>query len=93
MPSRKEKQDLAKETESLKVSLSQLKKQLTALQEEGTLGIFQAQLKAKEEEVQKLEYYPFFLSEESYGTGRGWFMFRKEAAKKVGEIEDKLNKN
>lgn len=87
-----EKQDLAKETESLKVSLSQLKKQLTALQEEGTLGIFQAQLKAKEEEVQKLSTILSSSQKRVMELEEELVHVQKEAAKKVGEIEDKLNK-
>uniref|UniRef100_A0A8B9WFT1 Golgin B1 n=1 Tax=Bos mutus grunniens TaxID=30521 RepID=A0A8B9WFT1_BOSMU len=87
-----EKQDLAKETESLKVSLSQLKKQLTALQEEGTLGIFQAQLKAKEEEVQKLSTVFSSSQKRVMELEEELVNVQKEAAKKVGEIEDKLKK-
>nr|XP_020749832.1 golgin subfamily B member 1 isoform X4 [Odocoileus virginianus texanus] len=87
-----EKQDLAKETESLKVSLSQLKKQLTALQEEGTLGIFQAQLKAKEEEVQKLSTVLSSSQKRVLELEEDLVHVQKEAAKKVGEIEDKLKK-
>lgn len=76
----------------MKVSLSQLKKQLTALQE-GTLGIFQAQLKAKEEEVQKLST---ILSSSQKGImelEEELVHVQKRKLPEVGEIEDKLNKN
>ncbi|XP_027437913.2 golgin subfamily B member 1 isoform X3 [Zalophus californianus] len=87
-----EKQGLCKETESLKMSVSQLKRQLTALQEEGTLGIFQAQLKVKEEEVQKLSTTLSSSQKRIKELEEELVCVQKEAAKKVGEIEDKLKK-
>ncbi|XP_057552458.1 golgin subfamily B member 1 isoform X3 [Hippopotamus amphibius kiboko] len=87
-----EKQGLSKETESLKASLSQLKKQFTALQEEDTLGIFQAQLKAKEEEVQKLSTTLSSSQKRITELEEELIHVQKEAAKKIGEIEDKLKK-
>ncbi|XP_025730810.1 golgin subfamily B member 1 isoform X6 [Callorhinus ursinus] len=87
-----EKQGLCKETESLKMSVSQLKRQLTALQEEGTLGIFQAQLKVKEEEVQKLSTTLSSSQKRITELEEELVCVQKEAAKKVGEIEDKLKK-
>lgn len=87
-----EKQGLSKEIESLNVSVSQLKRQLTALQEEGTLGIFQAQLKVKEEEVQRLSTIVFSSQKRITELEEELVRVQKEAAKKVGEIEDKLKK-
>ncbi|XP_032725449.1 golgin subfamily B member 1 isoform X2 [Lontra canadensis] len=87
-----EKQGLSKEIESLNVSVSQLKRQLTALQEEGTLGIFQAQLKVKEEEVQRLSTILFSSQKRITELEEELVRAQKEAAKKVGEIEDKLKK-
>ncbi|XP_059954975.1 golgin subfamily B member 1 isoform X3 [Mesoplodon densirostris] len=87
-----EKLGLSKEIENLKVSLSQLKKQLTALQEEGTLGIFQTQLKAKEEEVEKLNTTLSLSQKRITELEEELVRVQKEAAKKVGEIEDKLKK-
>ncbi|XP_047591399.1 golgin subfamily B member 1 isoform X2 [Lutra lutra] len=87
-----EKQGLSKEIESLNVSVSQLKRQLTALQEEGTLGIFQAQLKVKEEEVQRLSTILFSSQKRITELEEELVRVQKEAAKKVGEIEDKLKK-
>nr|XP_030713753.1 golgin subfamily B member 1 isoform X4 [Globicephala melas] len=86
-----EKRGLSKEIENLKVSLSQLKKQLTALQEEGTLG-FQAQLKAKEGEVEKLNTTLSLSQKRITELEEELVRVQKEAAKKVGEIEDKLKK-
>ncbi|XP_026961822.1 golgin subfamily B member 1 isoform X4 [Sagmatias obliquidens] len=87
-----EKRGLSKEIENLKVSLSQLKKQLTALQEEGTLGIFQAQLKAKGGEVEKLNTTLSLSQKRITELEEELVHVQKEAAKKVGEIEDKLKK-
>ncbi|XP_045758924.1 golgin subfamily B member 1 isoform X1 [Mirounga angustirostris] len=87
-----EKQGLCKEIESLKMSVSQLKRQLTALQEEGTLGIFQAQLKVKEEEEQKLSTTLSSSQKRITELEEELVHVQKEAAKKVGEIEDKLKK-
>ncbi|XP_015107202.1 golgin subfamily B member 1 isoform X2 [Vicugna pacos] len=87
-----EKQGLSKEIENLKGSISQLKKQLTALQEEGTLGIFQAQLKVKEEEVQKLTTTLSSSQKRITELEEELVHVQKDAAKKVGEIEDKLKK-
>ncbi|XP_022370665.1 golgin subfamily B member 1 [Enhydra lutris kenyoni] len=87
-----EKQGLSKEIESLNVSVSQLKRQLTALQEEGTLGIFQAQLKVKEEEVQRLSTILFSSQKRITELEEELVRVQKEAAKKVDEIEDKLKK-
>ncbi|KAM5334694.1 golgin subfamily B member 1 isoform 2-T2 [Glossophaga mutica] len=87
-----EKQCLSREIESLKVSVSQLKKQLTALQEEGTLGRFQAQLKVKEEEVQGLSTTLSSSQKRITELEEELVHVQMEAAKKVGEIEEKMKK-
>uniref|UniRef100_A0A673U7F0 Golgin B1 n=2 Tax=Suricata suricatta TaxID=37032 RepID=A0A673U7F0_SURSU len=87
-----EKQGLSREIESLNTSISQLKRQLAALQEEGTLGIFQAELKVKEEEVQKLSTTLSSSQKRITELEKELVCVQKEAAKKVGEIEDKLKK-
>ncbi|XP_010350705.2 golgin subfamily B member 1 isoform X2 [Saimiri boliviensis] len=87
-----EKRDLFKEIESLKVSISQLKRQVTALQEEGTVGIYHAQLKVKEEELQKLSAVLSSSQKRITELEEELVCVHKEAAKKVGEIEDKLKK-
>ncbi|XP_054202199.1 golgin subfamily B member 1 isoform X3 [Homo sapiens] len=87
-----EKQDLSKEIESLKVSISQLTRQVTALQEEGTLGLYHAQLKVKEEEVHRLSALFSSSQKRIAELEEELVCVQKEAAKKVGEIEDKLKK-
>ncbi|XP_012496785.1 PREDICTED: golgin subfamily B member 1 isoform X5 [Propithecus coquereli] len=87
-----EKQGLSKEIESLNVSVSQLKRQLTALQEEGTLGMYHAQLKVKEEEVQRLSTMLSSSQKRITELEEELIYVQKDAAKKVGEIEDKLKK-
>ncbi|XP_011720454.2 golgin subfamily B member 1 isoform X6 [Macaca nemestrina] len=87
-----EKRDLSKEIESLKVSVSQLTRQVTALQEEGTLGIYHAQLKVKEEELQRLSALLSSSQKRITELEEELVCVQKEAAKKVGEIEDKLKK-
>ncbi|XP_006162688.1 golgin subfamily B member 1 isoform X3 [Tupaia chinensis] len=87
-----ERQGLFKEIESLKVSITQLKKQVTTLQEEGTLGVYHAQLKAKEEEVQRLCTTLSSSQKRITELEEELIRVQKDAAKKVGEIEDKLKK-
>ncbi|XP_016055400.1 PREDICTED: golgin subfamily B member 1 isoform X1 [Miniopterus natalensis] len=87
-----EKQGLSKEIESLKVSISQLKRELTTLQEEGTLGLFQAQLKVKEEEAQRLSTTLSSSQKRITELEEELAHVQMEAAKKVGEIEDKMKK-
>lgn len=87
-----EKQGLSKEVESLKVSIAQLNRELTALQEEGTLGLFQAQLKVKEEEVQRLSTTLSSCQNRITELEEELVHVQMEAAKKVGEIEDKMKK-
>ncbi|XP_070262390.1 golgin subfamily B member 1 isoform X1 [Myotis yumanensis] len=87
-----EKQDLSKEVESLNVSISHLKRELTALQEEGTLGLLQAQLKVKEEEIQRLSTTLSSCQNRITELEEELVHVQMEAAKKVGEIEDKMKK-
>lgn len=87
-----EKQGLSKEIESLKGSVSQLTRQLTALQEEGTVGLLQAQLKVKEEEVQRLSTTLSSSQKRITELEEELAHVEMEAAKKVGEIEDKMKK-
>ncbi|XP_054431205.1 golgin subfamily B member 1 isoform X2 [Pteronotus mesoamericanus] len=87
-----EKQCLSKEIESLKVSISRLNRELTALQEGGTLGLFQAQLKVKEEEVQRLNITLSSSQKRITELEEELVHVQMEAAKKVGEIEEKMKK-
>ncbi|XP_027701089.1 golgin subfamily B member 1 isoform X2 [Vombatus ursinus] len=87
-----EKQILTKEIESLKTSVSQLKCQMATLQEGGSLGEFQAQLKGGEEEVQRLGITLSLSQKKVTELEEELARVQKEAAKKVGEIEEKLKK-
>ncbi|XP_043846403.1 golgin subfamily B member 1 isoform X2 [Dromiciops gliroides] len=87
-----EKQTLIKEIESLKMSVSQLKSQVKTLQEGGSLGDFQAQLKGGEEEVQRLGITLSLSQKKVTELEEELVRVQKEAAKKVGEIEEKLKK-
>ncbi|XP_036907418.1 golgin subfamily B member 1 isoform X2 [Sturnira hondurensis] len=87
-----EKQCLSKEIERLKVSVSQLERELTALQEEGILGRFQAQLKVKEEEVQGLSTTLSSSQKRITELEEELVHVQMEAAKKVGEVEEKMKK-
>ncbi|XP_041528730.1 golgin subfamily B member 1 isoform X2 [Microtus oregoni] len=77
-----EKQGLSTEIESLKI-------QVAALQEEGTLG---AQLKAKEEEVQRLSVALSSSQKRTADLEEELVSVQKEATRKVSEIEDALKK-
>ncbi|XP_051005842.1 golgin subfamily B member 1 isoform X2 [Acomys russatus] len=80
-----EKQGLSKEVEYLK-------RQLTALQEEGPLGVCHAQLTVKEEEVQRLNMALSSQEKRRAALEEELACVQKDAARKVSEIEDKLRK-
>lgn len=87
-----EKKGLSKEIDNLQSCVSQLKRQVTTLQEEGTLGMFQAQLNTKEEEVQILNSTLSFSQKRIAELEEELIQVQKEATKKVGEVEEKLKK-
>ncbi|XP_048202699.1 golgin subfamily B member 1 [Perognathus longimembris pacificus] len=87
-----EKFGLSKEVESLKSSVSQMKKQVTALQEEGTLGVYHAQLNAKEEEVERLNTVLSSSQKRITELEEELVSVQKEASRRVEEMEDKLKK-
>ncbi|XP_068935738.1 golgin subfamily B member 1 [Petaurus breviceps papuanus] len=87
-----EKQILTEEIESLQTSVSQLKCQVTTLQEGASLEDFQAQLKGGEEEVQRLGITLSLSQKKVTELEEELVRVQKEAAKKVGEIEEKLKK-
>lgn len=80
-----EKQGLSKEIENLT-------RQVTALQEEGTVGIYLAQLKVKEEEVQQLNVALSSSQKRTADLEEELVCVQKEATRKVSEIEEKLKK-
>ncbi|XP_027268528.1 golgin subfamily B member 1 isoform X19 [Cricetulus griseus] len=73
----------------LSTELESLKRQVAALQEEGTLG---AQLKDKEEEVQRLNAALSSSQKRAAELEEELVCVQKEATRKVSEIEDKLKK-
>uniref|UniRef100_A0A8C5P0T3 Golgin B1 n=1 Tax=Jaculus jaculus TaxID=51337 RepID=A0A8C5P0T3_JACJA len=80
-----EKRGLSQETESLRA-------QVTALQEEGTVGMYHAQLKVEEEEVQRVSAALSSSQKRITELEEELACVRKEATRKVGEIEAKLKK-
>ncbi|XP_052014308.1 golgin subfamily B member 1 isoform X4 [Apodemus sylvaticus] len=80
-----EKQVLSKEIKNLKM-------QLTTLEEEGTLGVYRAQLREKEEEVQRLTVALSSSQKRTADLEEELICVQKEATRKVNEIEDKLKK-
>lgn len=88
----KEKQSLSQEIESLNGSISHLKRQVAALQEEGTLGIYHAQLKIKEEEVHRLTVTLSSSQKRITELEEKLICVQNEATRKVDEMEEKLKK-
>ncbi|KAM5281114.1 LOW QUALITY PROTEIN: golgin subfamily B member 1-like [Ctenodactylus gundi] len=87
-----EKQGFCKDIENLQVSTSQLKREVTALKEEGALGVYHAQLKVKEEEVQRLSMTLSSSQKRITELEKQLACVQKEATRKVGEMEEKLKK-
>ncbi|XP_008841142.1 golgin subfamily B member 1 isoform X2 [Nannospalax galili] len=87
-----EKQSLTKEIENLKASVSHLNRQVSALQEEDALGVYHTQLKGKEEELHRLSSALSSSQQRIMELEEELVCVQKEATRKVGEIEDKLEK-
>ncbi|EDK97946.1 mCG141708, isoform CRA_a [Mus musculus] len=83
---------LQKEKQGLSKEIKNLQTQLTALQEEGTLGVYHAQLKAKEEELQRLNMALSSSQKRTADLEEELVCVQKEATRKVSEIEDQLKK-
>ncbi|XP_075821115.1 golgin subfamily B member 1 isoform X8 [Microtus pennsylvanicus] len=77
------------EKQGMSTEIESLKRQVAALQEEGTLG---AQLKAKEEEVQRLSVALSSSQKRTADLEEELVSVQKEATRKVSEIEDTLKK-
>ncbi|CAO2631711.1 Golgin subfamily B member 1 [Lemmus lemmus] len=77
------------EKQGLSTEIENLKRQVAVLQEEGTLG---AQLKAKEEEVQRLNVALSSSQKRTADLEEELVSVQKEATRKVNEIEDELKK-
>ncbi|XP_076404945.1 golgin subfamily B member 1 isoform X6 [Peromyscus maniculatus bairdii] len=80
---------LQEEKRALSTEVEGLKRHVAALQEEGTLG---AQLKVKEEEVQRLNVALSSYQKRTADLEEELICVQKEATQKVSEIEDKLKK-
>ncbi|XP_052596587.1 golgin subfamily B member 1 isoform X4 [Peromyscus californicus insignis] len=80
---------LQEEKHALSTEVESLKRHMEALQEEGTLG---AQLKVKEEEVQRLSVALSSSQKRATDLEEELVCVQKEATRKVSEIEDKLKK-
>ncbi|NXL67042.1 GOGB1 protein, partial [Chordeiles acutipennis] len=89
---REDKVSMSKEIETLMSSLSQVQSEMTALREGGPIVECQAQLKAQEEEAQELSH-KLSLSQKRITELEGELVcVQRDAAKRVGEAEDKLRK-
>ncbi|KAL6029948.1 hypothetical protein STEG23_028876, partial [Scotinomys teguina] len=77
------------ENRGLSTEVESLRRQVAALQEEGTLG---AQLKVKEEELQRLNAALSSSQKRTADLEEQLVCVQKEAARKVSEIEEKLKK-
>lgn len=83
---------LEEEKRGLSKEIENLKRQLTALQEEDTLRVCHAQLKVREEEVQRLNMALSSHQKRTADLEEELVCVQKEAARQVSEMEDKLKK-
>ncbi|NWI31089.1 GOGB1 protein, partial [Sula dactylatra] len=89
---REDKVSMSQEIETLTSSLSRMQSEMTALHEGGPIMECQAQLKAREEEAQELSR-KLSLSQQRITELEGELVcVQRDAAKKVGEAEDRLQK-
>ncbi|NWW83092.1 GOGB1 protein, partial [Climacteris rufus] len=89
---REDKVSMSQEIETLMSSLSRVQSEMAALREGSPIVECQAELKAREEEVQELSH-KLSLSRERITELEGELeSVQRDAAKKVGEAEDRLQK-
>ncbi|NWS25666.1 GOGB1 protein, partial [Polioptila caerulea] len=89
---REDKASMAQEIEALGCSLSRAQREVAALREGSALGECQAELEAREKEVQELSH-ELSLSQERITELEGELeCVQRDAAKRVGEAEDRLRK-
>ncbi|KAJ7399627.1 Golgin subfamily B member 1 [Pitangus sulphuratus] len=89
---REDKASMSQEIETLRSSLSRLQGEMAALREGSPLVECQAELKAREEEAQELSH-KLSLSQKRIAELEGELgCVQREAAKRVGEAEDRLRK-
>ncbi|XP_032544332.1 LOW QUALITY PROTEIN: golgin subfamily B member 1-like [Chiroxiphia lanceolata] len=89
---REDKVSMSQEIETLRSSLSRLQSEMAALREGSPIVECQAELKAREEEAQELSH-KLSLSQKRITELEGELgCVQREAAKRVGEAEDRLRK-
>ncbi|KAM9582354.1 golgin subfamily B member 1 isoform 2-T2 [Guaruba guarouba] len=89
---REDKVSMLQEIETLTSSLSQVQNEVTALREGGAVMEYQAQLKAQGEEAQELSHKLSLSHKRITELEAELVSVQRDAAKKVGEAEDKLRK-
>ncbi|XP_061876287.1 golgin subfamily B member 1 [Colius striatus] len=89
---REDKASMSQEIESLTSSLSQVQSEMTALREGGPVMECQAQLKTREEEAQELSRKLSLSQKRVTELEEELVCVQRDAAKRVGEAEDKLRK-
>ncbi|NXT06678.1 GOGB1 protein, partial [Prunella fulvescens] len=89
---REDKVSMSQEIETLKSSLSRVRSEVAALHEGSPIVECQAELKAREKEVQQLSH-ELSLSQKRIRELEGELEYvQRDAAKRVGEAEDRLRK-
>ncbi|NXI18390.1 GOGB1 protein, partial [Irena cyanogastra] len=89
---REDKVSMSQEVETLTSSLSQLQSEMAALREGSPIVECQAELKAREKEIQELSHV-LSLSQKRVTELEGELeCVQRDAAKRVGEAEDRLRK-
>uniref|UniRef100_A0A8V5FP31 Uncharacterized protein n=1 Tax=Melopsittacus undulatus TaxID=13146 RepID=A0A8V5FP31_MELUD len=89
---REDKVSMLQEIETLTSSLSQVQNEVTALREGSAIMEYQAQLKVREEEAQELSHKLSLSHKRITELEAELVSVQRDAAKKVGEAEDKLRK-
>ncbi|NXY91532.1 GOGB1 protein, partial [Alcedo cyanopectus] len=89
---REEKVSKSQEIETLISSLSRVQSEMTALQEGGPIMEYQAQLKAQKEEAEELSHKLSLSQKKVTELEEELVCVQRDAAKRVGEAEDKLRK-
>ncbi|XP_061218561.1 golgin subfamily B member 1 isoform X2 [Neopsephotus bourkii] len=89
---REDKVSMLQEIETLTSSLSQVQNEVTALREGSAITEYQAQLKVRGEEAQELSHKLSLSHKRITELEAELISVQRDAAKKVGEAEDRLRK-
>ncbi|NXC60201.1 GOGB1 protein, partial [Aleadryas rufinucha] len=89
---REDKVSMSQEIETLMSSLSRVQSEMAALREGSPIVECQAELKAREEEVQELSHELSLSQKRITELERELECVQRDAAKRVGEAEDRLRK-